>query len=89
MQMPLTEVQALARGRCAIIYHHNTRRRGGHDAEVGHWLGEIGLPGIALRMTANSPRTSFVLNPDGEIEDRVRGFCQRSAGLRVRLHFSG
>lgn len=28
-QIPLGEVRALARGRCAVIYHHNTRRRGG------------------------------------------------------------
>jgi hypothetical protein len=88
-QMPLAEVRALARGRCAVIYHHNTRRRGGHDAEVNHWLGEIGMPGIAVRATAYSPRTFFVLNLDDEIKERVRGFCQRWAGLRVRLHVSG
>lgn len=85
-QMPLAEVQTLARGRCAVIYHHNTRRRGGHDAEVNHWLGEIGTPGIAVRATAYSPRTFFVLNPDEEIAERVRGFCLRWAGMKVMLH---
>lgn len=88
-QMPLSEVQTLAHGRCAVIYHHNTRRRGGHDAEVDHWLGEIGMPGLAVRATAYSPRTFFVLNPDGDIEGRVREFCQRWTGLKVRLHHAG
>lgn len=85
-QMPLAEVQELAKGRCAVIYHHNTRRRGGHDAEVDHWLGEVGMPGLAVRATAFSPRTFFVLNPSEDIETRIREFCQHWAGLKVRLH---
>jgi len=85
-QMPLAEVKDLAQGRCAVIYHHNTRRRGGHDAEVDHWLGEVGMPGLAVRANAYSPRTFFVLNPDEEITTRVIEFCQQWAGLRVRLH---
>jgi hypothetical protein len=85
-QMPLAEVQELAEGRCAVIYHHNTRRRGGHDAEVDHWLGEFGIPGLAVRATAYSPRTFFILNPDEKIRMRVNEFCQQWAGLRVRLH---
>lgn len=85
-QMPLAEVRELAKGRCAVIYHHNTRRRGGHDAEVDHWLGEVGMPGLAVRATAFSPRTFFVLNPSEEIETRIREFCQHWAGLKVRLH---
>lgn len=85
-QMPLEEVKALALGRCAVNYHHNTRRAGGHDAEVDFWLEEIGLPGLAVRATAYSPRTFFVLNPDDVIERRVRDFCDRWQTLRVRLH---
>ncbi|SFQ72441.1 hypothetical protein [Donghicola eburneus] len=85
-QMPLAEVQELAEGRCALIYHHNTRRRGGHDAEVDHWLGQIGMPGMAVRATAYSPRTFFVLNPSAEIEARIEEFCQEWAGLKVHLH---
>lgn len=88
-QMPLAEVQKLAQGRCAVIYHHNTRRRGGHDAEVDHWLGEVGVPGLAVRATAFSPRTFFVLNPSKEIETRVYEFCQQWADLKVRLHGEG
>lgn len=88
-QMPLAEVQELARGRCVVIYHHNTRRRGGHDAEVDHWFDQIGMPGLAVRASAYSPRTFFVLNPDEETQDRVRGFCRSWADLRVRLHGAG
>ena len=85
-QMPLDEVRAFAKDRCAIIYHHNTRRRGGHDAEVDHWLREISLPALAIRARAWSPRTFFVFNPDPEIEERVRSFCKQWKDLRVGLH---
>lgn len=88
-QMPLAEVQELAKGQCAVIYHHNTRRRGGHDAEVDHWLGEVGTPGLAVRATAYSPRTFFVLNPNEEIEARIDVFCQQWADLKVYLHRAG
>ncbi|MEP3675482.1 hypothetical protein [Sulfitobacter sp.] len=88
-QMPLAEVQELAEGRCALIYHHNTRRRGGHDAEVDHWLREVGMPGLAVRATAYSPRTFFVLNPSEEIEARVEEFCRQWTDLKVHLHRTG
>ncbi|MBC7283301.1 hypothetical protein [Hoeflea sp.] len=87
-QMPLAEVKALANGRCAVIYHHNTRRRGGHDAEVDYWLDQIGMPGLVVRATAYSPRSFFVLNPDPQIHQRVRSFCDQWRDLRVRLHGS-
>ena len=85
-QMPLAEVLELARGRCAVIYHHNTRRRGGHDAEVDNLLGEISMPSLAIRATAYSPRTFFVINPDTQIKESIEAFCQRWEVLKVRLH---
>ena len=84
--MPLAEVQALAQGRIAVIYHHNTRRKGGHDAEVDHWIEEIGAPTLAIRAKAYSCRTFFVINPDDEIAGRARTFCARWKPLRVSLH---
>lgn len=87
-QMPLEEVRALAADRCAVIYHHNTRRSGGHDAEVDYWLDEIGLPGFSVRATRYSPRTFFVLNPDEEIRDRATVFCNRWSGMKVRMHLT-
>lgn len=88
-QMPLSEVQSLADGRCAVVYHHNTRRAGGHDAEVDYWLGRFGVPCMAVRATAYSPRTFFVLNPDQKTASRVVDFCERWKSLKVRLHISG
>ena len=85
-QMPLAELQKLAQGRCAVIYHHNTRRRGGHDAEVDYWLKEIGMPSLAVRATSYSPRTFFVVNPSKVIEERLQDFCHRWAGMKVYLH---
>lgn len=85
-QIPLGEVRALAQGRCAVIYHHNTRRAGGHDAEVDYWLEQLSVPAIAVRATAFSPRTFFIINPSPEIEGRVESFCLDWLGLRVRLH---
>ena len=87
-QIPLDEVQRLAHGRCAVIYHHNTRRKGGHDAEVDYWLGQFGMPALAVRATAFSPRTFFVINPTEEIETRVKAFCNLWGDVRVRLHTS-
>lgn len=43
-QIPLSEVLRLSEGRSAVIYHHNTRRAGGHDAEIDHWMSVIGAP---------------------------------------------
>ena len=85
-QMPLAEVQALAQGRTAVVYHHNTRRKGGHDAEVDHWMAEIGAPTLAVRAKAYSCRTFFIINPDDEIAGRARTFCARWKPLRVSLH---
>jgi len=85
-QMPLEEVKAFSYGRCAVIYHHNTRRSGGHDAEVDYWMREIDMPCLAVRATAYSPRTFFVVNPDDKAEVRIRAFCQNWQRLRVYLH---
>jgi hypothetical protein len=86
-QIPLAaEVRSLAHGRCAVIYHHNTRRRGGHDAEVEHWLQEFNMPGLAVRATAYSPRTFFILNPDEQAKECVRAFCTHWSDLRIHVH---
>jgi hypothetical protein len=84
--MPLAELKEFAQGRCAVIYHHNTRRRGGHDAEVDHWLKMIEVPCLAVRATSYSPRTFFVVNPSKEIEGRLYNFCKLWAPMKVYLH---
>ncbi len=85
-QMPLSEARALSAGRCAVIYHHNSRFKGGHDAEVESWLRALGMPAIAVRATAYSCRTFFVINPDSEITERTRAFCEKWKDHKVRLH---
>jgi len=85
-RIPLSEVQALCAGRTAVIYHHNSRFKGGHDAEVDHWLQMIGLPSIAVRASAYSCRTFFIINPDNEIRTRTAEFCERWKSYKIRLH---
>lgn len=83
-QMPLGEARSLATGRPAIVYHHNTRRPGGHDLEVDHWLNELG-DAIAIRATMFGSRTFFVINPDLELRQRCETFCTKWAAHEVRL----
>jgi hypothetical protein len=44
------------------------------------------VPAIAVRATAYSPRTFFILNPTPEIEERVRDFCIKWRAIKVRIH---
>lgn len=83
-QMPLREAKALAEGRSAIIYHHNTRFPGGHDLEVAEWLRRL-QPAIAVRANAYSCRTFFILNPDADLQERTAEFCRQWVHHRVSL----
>lgn len=85
-KIPLSESLALATDRPAVIYHHNSRFKGGHDAEVDHWLRQFGCPAIAVRATAYSCRTFFILNPDEELATRALVFCDRWKDHKVRMH---
>jgi hypothetical protein len=66
--VPLSEVLTLAKERTAIIYHHNTRRSGGHVREISHWLRLLGNDSFAIRSRKFSGRTFFVLNPNAVLE---------------------
>jgi hypothetical protein len=85
-QIPLAEARHLAADRTAVIYHHNTRFPGGHDLEVAHWCAALGPGTIALRATAWSCRTFFVVNPTSAIRQRAEAFAARWATHRVHLH---
>lgn len=85
-QLPLCEALALADGRTAILYHHNSRFKGGHDLEVQHWLEQLGPGTLAVRANAYSCRTFFILNPSGETARRAAEFCENWSQARVRLH---
>jgi hypothetical protein len=75
--IPLAEVMRLAQDRAAVIYHHNTRFRGGHDAEIAHWRGHLGTETMAIRANAYSCRTFFVLNPGANMRRLAESFCER------------
>ena len=86
-KLPLLEIKELAaNARNVVIYHHNTRRKGGHDAEVEHWLGLLGPSSLAVRANAYSPRTFFVVNPSPLIEERTAEFCKMWSKNKVQLH---
>lgn len=76
-RIPLAEAQALAEGRTVAIYHHNSRHKGGHQQEIHYWMDQ--LPGCtyAYYWRRWSNRTFFVINPDRQIEDRLKEFAQR------------
>lgn len=83
----VAELRDLSRpGRCLIVYHHQTRRPGGHHAEIGHWAGRVRNCGLAatvdaLRAKPSSPRVFFVLDaPDG-VRHRAMQLAERWQGL--------
>lgn len=88
-QLPLQEALALSEGRSAVIYHHNSRFKGGHDAEVEHWRRLLGIQTMAVRANAYSCRTFLILNPTAELAKRAEAFCARWSGHKVRLHRAG
>ena len=78
----MDEIQVLARGgRCVVVYHHQTRRKGGHQLEIQHWLERFRDAGhadpVAVRAASYSPRAFFIVNPDRNIRLRAQEFCRR------------
>jgi len=72
----LSELRELSRpARCLIVYHHPTRRVGGHHAEVEHWTDRLRSAGFAtvdaLRARPYSPRVYFLLNAPARIRQRA------------------
>lgn len=81
------ELRKLSRNRSVVVYHHQTRRKGGHEREIAYQskrLRKLGLRVDAVRAMPYSPRVFFVLNADSEIQDRLRSFCTSWSGF-VRL----
>lgn len=77
----LAELLALRRpDRTLVIYHHQTRRKGGHAAEIAHWadrLRSVGFDRVdAIRASAFSPRAFFLLDGDEELRDHAAEFAQ-------------
>ncbi|HEV2675508.1 MAG TPA: hypothetical protein VGV37_13270 [Aliidongia sp.] len=77
----LKELQALQRpGRTIVVYHHQTRMRGGHGYERAHWgkrLREAGFLIVdALRASPFSARAFFLL----DASPRIRKNAEQLAG---------
>lgn len=80
--IPECEIAALLEGeRPVILYHHNSRRKGGHAQEVCHWQRRLeerlGSRTCAVRWRYISPRTFFIVNCGGVLERRARQWCSR------------
>ena len=75
--IPQQEVQDLSKGRPMVVYHHNTRRKGGHRAEIAHWQRQ--LPGrvYAYYWRRWSNRTFFLVNGDHRMVARLEAFAER------------
>jgi len=82
-QLPVMEALEMAKGRQAVIYHHNTRFPGGHALEVRTWQDRLGPGTIAVRANAYSCRTFFILNPTKATYQRTDRFVQRWSGHKV------
>ena len=76
-RMPISEAHVLAAGRTGVLYHHNTRRKGGHLKEIQYWLTQLGVDTIALYWRRYSNRTFFIIHPTSEIKRRVREFATK------------
>jgi hypothetical protein len=82
----LDALKALRRtGRTLIVYHHHTRRTGGHDQELRYWANQLRSAGFqrvdALRARPWSPRAFFLLDADDAIRDRANSLARRWKGL--------
>ena len=79
------EVAALATpNRTLVIYHHQTRRKGGHIAELAHWaerLRGLGFGTVdAIRSRPYSPRAFFILDAPPPIRMRAAQLVARWQG---------
>ncbi len=74
--IPMQEIERLSEGRPMVVYHHNTRFKGGHKAEIAKWQDE--LPGrvYAYYFRRWSNRTFFFMNSDCRTVDRLEGFAE-------------
>ncbi len=81
-RIPEKEVEKLAKSRCAIIYHHNSRFKGGHAEEIKFWKRRISRRlkinnVIALRWKRYNSRTFFIISSDNEIIDKAIFFAKK------------
>jgi hypothetical protein len=81
----ISELRDLAKsGRCLIVYHHHTRRKGGHHCEIEYWGKHLRAAGFvtvdALRAKPFSPRVFFLLNTPDDVRQRAEKIAADWAG---------
>lgn len=72
----LAQLTALAQpGRSLVVYHHHTRRKGGHIEELKYWAERLRGAGFAtvdaIRSRPFSPRAFFLLNASPDLRERA------------------
>lgn len=78
--LPLREAKALAEGRTAIIYHHNTRNKGTHKEEIAYWIRQLDDDTRAIYWSgrgSGTNRTFFIINPAKGMLDRLQDFVDK------------
>ena len=88
-RIPLREVELLAEDKPLVVYHHNSRRPGGHRAEIRYW--QDTLPGRvdAYYWRRWSNRTFFFVGADFPMARRLEEFAARWEPHGVYLPGSG
>ena len=79
----LSELLELRRtGQAILVYHHQTRRRGGHEKELEHWGERLRAAGFsqALRASAFSARAFFLLDGTPRLRARAAELSTRWIG---------
>ncbi len=77
----LGEVKELMNKYCSLlIYHHQTRKEGGHKKEIECWqkklAGKPKMKPLAIRAGKSSPRAFFLLTKDKNLQERFRKFAE-------------
>jgi hypothetical protein len=76
--------------RTLIVYHHHTRRVGGHATEIGYNADRLRAHGFrrvdALRARPYSPRAFFLLDAPDEVRRRASAFARKWGDDRVTWH---
>lgn len=81
----VAELQILAQGgRALIVYHHHTRRAGGHAQELVYWAERLRQSGFdtvdAIRSRPYSPRAFFLLNAPPAMRQRAEAMAMAWQG---------
>lgn len=87
-RLPLREAITLSQGKTAILYHHNTRFKGGHHKEIWHWMNKLPRCTEAFYSNNDGFRTFFVITEDAAIRDRLKEFAAvwEQAGQLISSH---